>query len=188
MSPLLIHETATILAAAEELYNRVRRPNFFIKIPGTKEGLPAVEEAIFFHGIARHSLPNMEIKGDNQLTENYSVIKPEVMHDYKGGRIAEKNSELIENLFKYDAIFIAGQAKSHCVAWTIDDLLNEISAMDSRLAEKIYILEDCTSPVVIPDGIDYTDQANDAFQRFSNKGMHVIRSTEPLQSLPGIIF
>jgi transaldolase len=47
VSPLLIHETATILAAAEELYNRVRRPNFFIKIPGTKEGLPAVEEAIF---------------------------------------------------------------------------------------------------------------------------------------------
>ena len=47
VSPLLIHDTDSILAAAEDLYTRVRRPNLFIKIPGTREGLPAVEEAIF---------------------------------------------------------------------------------------------------------------------------------------------
>jgi nicotinamidase-related amidase len=146
----------------------------------------AVEEAVFFHSIARHSLPNIEIKGDNQLTENYSVIKPEVMHDGEGGRIAEKNSELIKNLVRYDAIFIAGQAKSHCVAWTIDDLLNEISAVDPSLAEKIYILEDCMSPVVIPDVIDYTDRADEAFRRFADRGVHLIRSTDSLESLPEI--
>jgi hypothetical protein len=44
------------------------------------------------------------------------------------------------------------------------------------------------SPVVIPDLIDYTDQTDEAFQRFSDEGMHVIHSTEPLESLPGIIF
>ena len=148
----------------------------------------AVEEAIFFHSIARHSLPKIEIKGDNQLTENYSVIKPEVMYDSEGSQIAEKNSKLIEDLVQYDAIFIAGQAKSHCVAWTIEDLLNEISAMDSSLVEKMYILEDCMSPVVIPKVIDYTDQANDAFRKFARKGIHIIRSTDPLESLPGIIF
>jgi nicotinamidase-related amidase len=146
----------------------------------------AAEEAVFFHSIARHSLPNIEIKGDNQLTENYSVIKPEVMHDAEGGRIAQKNSALIESIIQYDAIFIAGQAKSHCVAWTIDDLLNEISAMDPSLAEKIYILEDCMSPVVIPDVIDYTDPADEAFRRFADRGVHLIRSTDSLESLPGI--
>src|SRR5512147_2746407 len=47
VSPLLAHDTANTLAAAKDLHGRAGRPNFFIKIPGTKEGLPAIEEAIF---------------------------------------------------------------------------------------------------------------------------------------------
>jgi transaldolase len=47
VSPVLAHDTATTLAAAKTLHARARRSNLFIKIPGTKEGLPAIEEAIF---------------------------------------------------------------------------------------------------------------------------------------------
>src|SRR5256714_10255838 len=47
VSPLLAHDTASTLAAAKALYARAGRPNLLIKIPGTKEGLPAIEEAIF---------------------------------------------------------------------------------------------------------------------------------------------
>jgi len=47
VSPLLVHDTASTLAAAKALHARAGRPNLFIKIPGTKEGLPAIEEAIF---------------------------------------------------------------------------------------------------------------------------------------------
>ncbi len=47
VSPLLAYDTATTLAAAKDLHARAARPNLFIKIPGTKEGLPAIEEAIF---------------------------------------------------------------------------------------------------------------------------------------------
>ncbi len=47
VSPLLAHDTASTLAAAKELHLRAGRPNLLIKIPGTKEGLPAIEEAIF---------------------------------------------------------------------------------------------------------------------------------------------
>ncbi|MCU1309110.1 MAG: transaldolase [Candidatus Angelobacter sp.] len=47
VSPALAYNTASSLAAARELHARARRPNLFIKIPGTKEGLPAIEEAIF---------------------------------------------------------------------------------------------------------------------------------------------
>ena len=47
VSPLLAHDTASTLAAAKDLFARAARPNVFIKIPGTKEGLPAIEEAIF---------------------------------------------------------------------------------------------------------------------------------------------
>jgi transaldolase len=47
VSPLLAHDTASTIAAATKLSSRAGRPNLFIKIPGTKEGLPAIEEAIF---------------------------------------------------------------------------------------------------------------------------------------------
>jgi transaldolase len=47
VSPLLAHDTTSTLAAAKELFARANRPNLLIKIPGTKEGLPAIEEAIF---------------------------------------------------------------------------------------------------------------------------------------------
>src|SRR5215470_17599530 len=47
VSPLLAHDTASTLAAAKQLFARAARPNLLIKIPGTREGLPAIEEAIF---------------------------------------------------------------------------------------------------------------------------------------------
>ena len=47
VSPLLAYDTASTLAAAKGLHARAGRPNLLIKIPGTKEGLPAIEEAIF---------------------------------------------------------------------------------------------------------------------------------------------
>ncbi len=84
----------------------------------------AVEEAIFFHAIARRSQPDFEPKGRLPLTEHYSVLGPEVTRGPDGELLGEKNSPLLEKLFSYDAVVIAGQAKSHCVAWTIDDLLS----------------------------------------------------------------
>src|ERR1700686_4066163 len=47
VSPLLAHDTASTIGAAKELYARAARPNLFIKIPGTTEGLPAIEDTIF---------------------------------------------------------------------------------------------------------------------------------------------
>ena len=47
VSPLLAHDTAATIAAAKELFARAGRPNLIIKIPGTKESLPAIEEAIY---------------------------------------------------------------------------------------------------------------------------------------------
>src|SRR5262249_34049629 len=47
VSPLLAYDTASTLVAAKALFARAKRPNLLIKIPGTKEGLPAIEEAIF---------------------------------------------------------------------------------------------------------------------------------------------
>ena len=146
----------------------------------------ALEEALFFHAIARYSQTGFEIKGGNPLTENYSVLQPEVLDTADGRPIAQKNARFIEKLLDFDAIIIAGQAKSHCVAWTIDDLLNEIVTHDPQLARKVYLLEDCTSPVVVPGIVDFTEQANEAFRRFADAGMHIVQSTTPMASWPGV--
>ena len=144
----------------------------------------AVEEALFFHGMARSSQPDFQVKGDNPLTEHYSMLGPEVTEGPDGERLGGRNVELIEKLLTFDAVAVAGQAKSHCVAWTIDDLLRSDSAQEARLAQRMYLLEDCTSPVVVPGVVDYTDEADAAFDRFARAGVHVVRSTDPIDRWP----
>jgi nicotinamidase-related amidase len=146
----------------------------------------AVEEAIFFHTVARRSQPDFRVKGTLPLTEHYSVLGPEVTEGPDGDRLGGHDAELVEKLLGFDAVVIAGQAKSHCVAWTIDDLLRSPVLGERELAERVYLLEDCTSSVVVPGVADYTEEADAAFARFAEAGMHVVRSTEPIESWPGI--
>ncbi|MFM2432783.1 MAG: hypothetical protein RLZZ511_3997 [Cyanobacteriota bacterium] len=140
----------------------------------------AFEEAAFFHGMARGTQAQFELKGDNPLTENYSVLRPEVLTGSTGTAIASKNQPLIRALLDYDAVVIAGQAKSHCVAWTIADLLTEIEAIDPSLAQKVYLLDDCASPVVVPGVVDFTPQAEAAYARFVAAGMKLVQSTDAI--------
>lgn len=141
----------------------------------------AIEEAVFFHSLARQTWPHWQIKGQHPLTENYSALGPEVQTNPSGAVLAPRNTALIEQLLQFDAIVIAGQAKSHCVAWTVQDLLDAIVERDARLARKVYLLEDCTSPVVVPGVIDYTEDANAAFSKFAEAGMNLVRSTDPME-------
>ncbi len=141
----------------------------------------AIEEVCFFHSQARGAQTQFGVKGGNPLTENYSILRPEVLTRPDGSALTQKNVGFIKALLTYDVLFIAGQAKSHCVAWTIDDLLSEINAKDSSLAERVYLLEDCTSPVVVPGIVDFTDQANEAFDRFKSEGMNVVLSTTDIR-------
>jgi nicotinamidase-related amidase len=144
----------------------------------------AVEEAVFFHAIARQAPTRVEIKGRNPLTENYSVLRPEVMEDAMGTPIAAANGDLVLHLLSFDTVIVAGEAQSHCVAWTVEDLLTEIRARDPRLAERVVLLDDCTSPVVVPGVVDFTDAAEEAYARFAAAGMRRRLSTDPTESWP----
>jgi nicotinamidase-related amidase len=137
----------------------------------------SIEEALFFHSLARYTQYEIDIKGDKPFTENYSAVGPEVLTGPMGETLGVRNQKFIEQLQQYDRLILAGQAKSHCVAWTVQDLLDDINAVDSRLANKVYLLEDCSSPVVVPGVVDHTDAANAAFERFAAAGMHVVKST-----------
>lgn len=172
--------------SAREKYDLTIWP-YHVMLGGISHALmPAIDEAVFFHTIARMSQPDHEVKGRNPWTEHYSVLGPEVLTDHRGESIATKNEKFLRKLREFDAVAIAGQAKSHCVAWTIDDLLTDILETDEALARKVYLLEDCTSPVVVPGAVDFTDEADAAFGRFSDAGMHVVRSTDPIDDWPSI--
>jgi nicotinamidase-related amidase len=88
--------------------------------------------------------------------------------------------ELIEELSRYDVVLVAGQAKSHCVAWTVEDLISAFKEIDPSYVRKIHLLEDCTSPVVVRGVVDYTERADAYFRKFAAEGAKVVRSTESL--------
>lgn len=151
----------------------------------------AIQEARLFHALARTAESSVEVKGGNPLTENYSVFRPEVVTRFDGKPLDQKNTAFVERLLTSDVIAIAGQADSHCVASTIRDLVTEIAAMDPKLAQKVYVMTDCMSAVAIPDGkggflADFTPQADAAHQLFENAGMHLVKSTDSIESWPNI--
>lgn len=159
--------------------------------------VPLIEEAIQFHSFARASRISFEIKGGEDKTENYSIFRPEVLRDQHDHGVGDKNKALIETLIKFDALVIAGQARSHCVAWSIEDLLQELVATGNQaLAKKIYLMEDCSTSVYVPplpDGkggmtpeYDGELTAKPSFDRFVAAGMNLVRSTDPMDTWPGL--
>lgn len=151
-----------------------------------------VNEARMFHAYARSSQPAIEIKGGHPLSENYSIVQPEVLTRFDGNPSnLQRNTKFLDHLLKDDIVIIAGQASSHCVASSIDDILQEILNTNPKLAEKIYILEDGTSAVAVPDGnggflADFTDDAKAAMDRFRAAGMHIVKSTDDMANWPGV--
>lgn len=148
-----------------------------------------IEEARLFHSFARGVQAWNEPKGDHPLTENYSVLRPEVLAAHDGSRLAGDNDELLDRLLAADRVIIAGQASSHCVKSTIDDLGAAIAARDPARANRVYILRDCMSAVAVPDGeggfaADFTGQAEEALARYAEAGMHLVDSTTPIEAWP----
>jgi nicotinamidase-related amidase len=148
--------------------------------------LGILQEAQMFHSFVRGTQSNCEVKGGNPLTENYSVLSPEVLTRWDGqGSIAQRNTNFIKTLLKSDAVVVSGQAASHCVKSSIEDLLEDILQQDPSFAQKCYIMSDCMSAVVTPFR-DYTAEAESALAKFANAGMHLVKSTDPIETWPGI--
>jgi nicotinamidase-related amidase len=153
-----------------------------------------VQEARLFHAYVRAAKNGVEIKGMHALTENYSVFSPEVLLTHDGGSLANRNGALLDVLLREDRLIIAGQASSHCVKSSIDDLLHAILERDPRLAKRVYILENAMSAVAVPDPAkpgtflaDFTGASEDALGRFHEAGMRVVKTTTPVADWPGFL-
>lgn len=137
---------------------------------------PALYEAIAYHAGARRAQPIFLTKGAIPKTENYSILEPEVkVPDHPLGDL---NRQFLEMLTSYDLVYIAGQAKSHCVLETATSIMRYFADQPDRIA-RLRFLIDCTSSVVHPQ-IDFDALANAALTQFEAQGLHLVRSTDPL--------
>jgi len=92
--------------------------------------------------ISRKRTINWLFKGQNNRTEMYSALKAEVLVD--GDRTADLDTDLIDFLARHDRVLCCGEAKSHCVNYSVRDLL---SGWPKGREADIVVLEDATSPV-----------------------------------------
>ncbi|UCG22702.1 MAG: cysteine hydrolase family protein [Chloroflexota bacterium] len=137
---------------------------------------PALYEAITLHSGARRSLPTYVVKGRIPKTEHYSIFEPEVKvpEDLEGSL----NTGLLERMSTYDRIFIAGQAKSHCVLETVTSIAN-LAEAQPELITKLRLLADCMSSVVHPD-IDFEAMANETLEGYSKLGLQLVSAADSI--------
>jgi nicotinamidase-related amidase len=135
--------------------------------------VPAMMELTMLHALARDTDTVFETKGTHALTENYSVLSPEVT-ELGGARVGAFNEALFDTLMKHDRVYVFGQAKSHCVLSTLFDMRDHIARTDRALAKKVFILEDAMSPVP-PPPIDPLPPALD-FPRVAERGLGELRA------------
>lgn len=133
---------------------------------------PQLFSAVVWHSLARNTQPDFWVKGSIPKTEFYSIVQPEieVPEHPQGG----KNRRMLDLLRKSDRLFIAGEAKSHCVLETVEDLVEEFSGQP-ELLQRMYVLQDCTSSIAHP-AVDYETIANQRFADFAKLGVHLVSS------------
>lgn len=136
---------------------------------------PALWSAVTWHALARRTQPAWIPKGTIPQTEHYSAVQPEIpVEDHLQGI---KNQLFLDSLVEADMVLVAGEAESHCVLETLEDIIDEFRRQEEQL-DKIYVLQDCMSPVQHPD-IDFHTKARKQFEKMAEDGVHFIDSTDP---------
>ena len=106
-------------------------------------------------------------KGTNVLTEHYGAFCAQV--EITGSPETQVNQRLLQTLEKYQNVYLAGQAKSHCVATTLKQGITNAPA----LIHKFVVLEDCMSSVA---GCEHL--ADNIFDDARSKGVRFAKSTD----------
>ena len=137
---------------------------------------PTLYEAVVYHATARQADPTFIVKGSLPQTEFYSLLEPEVkVPDDPRGQL---NRNFLDELLGYDLIYVAGQAKSHCVLETVTSIMRTLGD-DPQALGKLRLLEDCTSSVQHPE-IDFETIANRTYAGFREHGLRLVWSTDPI--------
>ena len=137
---------------------------------------PSLYEAISYHAAARQAQPQFITKGEIAKTEHYSMLEPEVkVPDHPQGKL---NTKFLSELQYFDLIYIAGEAKSHCVLETVNSIMNFFSGQ-SKFIDKIRILADGMSSVQHPT-IDFDAIADEVLAQHKANGLTFVNTQDPL--------
>ena len=131
-----------------------------------------ISEAIAWHSAARSTQPTYVVKGLTPTTEFYGIFGAEIPDSNDPS--SNLNVSLLETVMQYDKIYIAGEAKSHCVLETERQLVN-YCANQPTLLQKLYFLKDCTSSVQHP-AIDFDALTEVELTAMQQQGVHIIQS------------
>lgn len=137
---------------------------------------PALYEVIAYHSAARQSQPVFLNKGSIPKTEHYSILEPEVK--VPDVPLGDLNTTFLNMLKQYDLVYVAGQAKSHCVYETVSSIVRFFERTSDAL-NKIRILTDCTSSVVHPT-LNFDKMADEEFAGLAARGLQLVKSTDPV--------
>lgn len=140
--------------------------------------VPALHEAMAYHKGARGSEPQLLTKGTVPEVEHYGIFAAEVPYD-KNPKASGLNTDYLDLIGKYDRIYVAGEAKSHCVLETMRQMLKYFGSQP-EVVKKIHFMVDCTSSVVSPD-VDFEAEANAALAEMEKQGVVMIKSTDPVK-------
>jgi nicotinamidase/pyrazinamidase len=174
-----LREVAWSLAYVEELEQRAKKAlyiwPFHTMIGGVGQALdPALFEAIHWHSVARRSQPIFLQKGMIPATEHYSPFEPEVkVPTHPHGSL---NTTMLRLLETHSRIYVAGEAKSHCVLEACASMMRHFAARP-EIIERIHFLGDCTSSVVVP-GIDFEAIANREIDAWRARGMRFVSAAD----------
>lgn len=135
---------------------------------------PELWSAVTWHALARKTAPRWVFKGSVPRTEHYSIFKPEV--PTPGMVDGGVNRALLARLGEADRLFVAGEAASHCVLSSVEDLVAAHADQPAAL-DRIALLSDCTSPVVHSE-IDFHALTQARLAELAAQGMRVEASTE----------
>jgi nicotinamidase-related amidase len=112
-------------------------------------------------------------KGSTMTTEHYSAVKAEVPEP--SDPTTQLNTRLIKTLMEADTIFFAGEAGSHCVKNTIEDIADGFG--DDTYVKKLVMLEDAVSPVQSPY-VDFPAIQQQFVEDMKARGMRVAKTTD----------
>lgn len=135
-----------------------------------------LSEALAWHSAARSTRPTYLGKGRTPRTEFYGIFGAEVPDPDEP--VSLLNTALLDEVMSYDRVYLAGEAKSHCVLETVRQVVGRYGDRPDVL-ERLHVLGDCMSAVAHPV-IDFDALAEEAFAEMRERGARFVTSAEPL--------
>ena len=136
--------------------------------------VPAIAEAIAFHSAARGATPITIAKGQNRRVEHFGIFGAQVPDPRDPS--TQLNVKVLDLIAGYDTIYVAGEAKSHCVLKTMQQMVGYFGNQPDVI-KKIRFIMDCTSSVKSPV-IDFETLAMDELRKMEKLGVSLITTDD----------